>query len=137
MARIMIVDDSNAMRLVLRTILEGGWARSGCRGFGREGGHCGVQPMQTGSGNDGYYHAGLSGIEAIERLIRIDPAALILVVSSLGKKQVILEALQNGAKNFILKPFRDNQILTVVDMVLREYGPVKAPRQEYQSMAQA
>jgi len=136
-ARIMIVDDSNAMRLVLRTILEGA-------------GHEVVVEASDGKRAIVEYSRckpdlvtmditmpGLSGIEAIERLIRIDPAALILVVSSLGKKQVILEALQNGAKNFILKPFRDNQILTVVDMVLREYGPVKAPRQEYQSMAQA
>ncbi len=58
------------------------------------------------------------GIETIEELVKMDPTARIVVVSALGQEALVLEATKKGAKDFIQKPFKDNQILDVIDRVL-------------------
>jgi len=132
MARILIVDDSLAMRMILRTILESAGhevvAEAG-DGMRAVIAYCKHKPdLVTMDMN----MPGMGGLEAIEQLIQIDPEALILVVSALATKQMILDAMKLGAKNFLLKPFHENQIVSVVDMVLREYrlankGPKENP----------
>ncbi|HME55384.1 MAG TPA: response regulator [Candidatus Lokiarchaeia archaeon] len=58
------------------------------------------------------------GIDTIEELLQIDPSAKIVVVSALGQEALVLEAAKKGAKDFIQKPFKDAQILDVIDKVL-------------------
>ncbi|MFX0072153.1 MAG: response regulator [Candidatus Hermodarchaeota archaeon] len=58
------------------------------------------------------------GIEATEELIKVDPKALIVVVSALGQEALVLEAAKKGAKDFIQKPFKKEQILEVMDRIL-------------------
>ena len=72
----------------------------------------------------------MGGLAAIEQLMQIDPEVLILVVSALATKQMIMDAMKLGAKNFLLKPFHENQIISVVDMVLREYRPATKKAKE-------
>jgi len=130
MAQILIVDDSLVMRMMLRTILESAGhkvvAEAG-DGMSAVIEYCKHKPdLVTMDMN----MPRMSGLEAIEQLIRIDPEALVLVVSALATKQMILEAMKLGAKNFLLKPFHDKQITSVVDMVLREYRSVKKESKE-------
>ncbi|TFG07901.1 MAG: response regulator [Promethearchaeota archaeon] len=58
------------------------------------------------------------GIEATEELIKTDPKALIVVVSALGQEALVLEAAKKGAKDFIQKPFKKEQILEVMERIL-------------------
>ena len=58
------------------------------------------------------------GIETIEDLLRIDKSALIVVVSALGQEALVLEAAKKGAKDFIQKPFKDEQFLDVMERIL-------------------
>jgi two-component system chemotaxis response regulator CheY len=58
------------------------------------------------------------GIETIEDLLRIDKSALIVVVSALGQEALVLEAAKKGAKDFIQKPFKDEQVLDVMERIL-------------------
>jgi two-component system chemotaxis response regulator CheY len=60
------------------------------------------------------------GIETIEEILKIDPKALIVVVSALGQEALVLEAAKKGAKDFIQKPFKTNQILEVLDRILKK-----------------
>ena len=118
MARILIVDDSLAMRTILRAILESaGHDVVAEAGDGRRAviEYCKHKPdLVTMDMN----MPGMGGPEAIGQLMQIDPEALILVVSALATKQLISDAMKLGAKNFLLKPFHENQIVSVVDMVL-------------------
>lgn len=59
------------------------------------------------------------GIETIEEILKIDPKALIVVVSALGQEALVLEAAKKGAKDFIQKPFKTDQILEVLDRILK------------------
>lgn len=58
------------------------------------------------------------GIETIQDLKKIDKAATIVVVSALGQEALVLEAAKKGAKDFIQKPYKSEQILEVMERVL-------------------
>lgn len=59
------------------------------------------------------------GIEAIEDLLKVDPKAIIVVVSALGQEALVLEAAKKGAKDFIQKPFKTEQIIEVMERILK------------------
>ena len=46
-----------------------------------------------------------NGIDAIKQIMEIDPNAKILVVSAMGQKCYVIEAIEAGAKDFVIKPF--------------------------------
>ncbi|NHI92212.1 MAG: response regulator [Candidatus Lokiarchaeota archaeon] len=58
------------------------------------------------------------GIETIEEIIEKDKDAQIIVVSALGQEALVLEATKKGAKDFITKPFKQEQIVDVLERVL-------------------
>jgi two-component system chemotaxis response regulator CheY len=58
------------------------------------------------------------GIETVEELIKMDKSALIVVVSALGQEALVLEAAKKGAKDFIQKPFKNEQVLDVMERIL-------------------
>ncbi|KKK44134.1 hypothetical protein LCGC14_0468170 [marine sediment metagenome] len=63
-----------------------------------------------------------SGIQAIEEIIKFDKKAKILVVSAMGQQASILEAMEKGAKDFIKKPFREEDVLTKIGHLLKRKG---------------
>ncbi|MFX0035392.1 MAG: response regulator [Candidatus Hermodarchaeota archaeon] len=60
------------------------------------------------------------GIEATEEILKVNPKALIVVVSALGQEALVLEAAKKGAKDFIQKPFKTEQIVEVMDRILKK-----------------
>jgi len=54
------------------------------------------------------------GIETTEKILSIDPDAIIVIVSALGQEALVLEAAKKGAKDFIQKPFKADQIEDVL-----------------------
>ena len=58
------------------------------------------------------------GLKALAMLLKLDPQAKIVVISSLGgTADVVTQALQQGAKNVIAKPFEPQKVLEVLDAV--------------------
>ena len=62
----------------------------------------------------------MGGIDALKQILSDDPGALIVVCSALGQKNLILDAVNAGAKDFIVKPFKRSQVLEVVERVTAE-----------------
>jgi len=65
------------------------------------------------------------GIEATEAILKINPKAMIIIVSALGQEALVLEAAKKGAKDFIQKPFKTEQILEVMDRILKNKETAK------------
>lgn len=61
-----------------------------------------------------------SDLSLLNDLLTIDPAAKIIINSAIGQAQIISEALSMGAKNFITKPFEEQELLNIVCTVLSE-----------------
>ena len=122
MARIMIVDDALMMRTTLRRMLE-------------KAGHEVVGEASNGEQAISQYPQcrpdlvtmditmpGIGGIETIKRIAADYADANIIVVSALGQKHIVLEALQNGAKNYVIKPIQEDRLLAVVQLVMEQNG---------------
>lgn len=58
-----------------------------------------------------------SGIEALQEIAAADPGACIIMCSALGQDALVIEAVQAGAKDFIVKPFKEERVLDVVRRV--------------------
>lgn len=62
----------------------------------------------------------MDGIESIKRLLKFDPAAKIIVVSAMGTQSYVMEAIMEGAKTFLVKPFDREKILATINQVLED-----------------
>ena len=62
----------------------------------------------------------MDGVECVQHLIAINPDALILVISSLSDKATTIQAMKNGAKGFLTKPFDDDQLNSALEQLLDE-----------------
>jgi len=120
MARIMIVDDALMMRTTLRKILEKAGHEIVCEAINGEQAIINYPHCQPDLVTMDITMPGLGGIEAIKRIIESDSAAQIIVVSALGQKNIVFDALQNGAKNYVLKPITEDKVLPVVNLVLEQ-----------------
>jgi len=69
----------------------------------------------------------MDGIAALNAILELDSAAKVIMISSLGQEALIAEAIETGAKDFIVKPFQRDRILKVARYVL---GLDKGPKEE-------
>lgn len=60
----------------------------------------------------------IDGIDAVKEIIKISPQANIVMVSAMGQHALVVEAIQAGAKDFIVKPFQPSQVLGALRRVL-------------------
>lgn len=61
-----------------------------------------------------------SGIEAVKNIIELDPGAKIVMCSALGQEALVMEALKAGAKDFIVKPFKPDVVITTLRKALEK-----------------
>ena len=62
----------------------------------------------------------MTGIEALKEIIKIDSSANVVMCSALGQDSLVMEALDSGARDFIVKPFQPEKVLDVVLRILKE-----------------
>lgn len=60
----------------------------------------------------------MGGIDAVREIIQNDPGARILMCSAMGQQALVVEAIQAGAKDFVVKPFQPSRVLEAVQRVL-------------------
>ena len=59
-----------------------------------------------------------NGIEATREILKQDPAATIIICSALGQESLVMEAIEAGATDFIVKPFKAENVIQVVKKAL-------------------
>lgn len=62
----------------------------------------------------------MDGIEALEKILEIDMSAKVIMVSALGKEDMIKKAFLKGAKNYIVKPLDKKKVLDRVESVFKD-----------------
>ena len=58
------------------------------------------------------------GIAAVRWIVRYDPLARVLMCSAMGQQTLVVEAIQAGARDFVVKPFQPSRVLEAVQRVL-------------------
>jgi len=57
----------------------------------------------------------LNGLEVLSQIVSAHPEALVVIVSAVGQKKMVFEAINLGAKDFIIKPFESARVLKAID----------------------
>lgn len=118
MAKILIVDDSRTSRKILKGILEGngyeviGEATNGQEGYER------YEELKPDVVTMDITMPVLDGIEALKKIKGSYPEAKVVMVTAAGQRTKMVEAVQNGADDFVGKPFEAEQLKRTIDKVL-------------------
>lgn len=115
---IMIADDAMFMRKVVkRALTEGGYDRF----------------LEAGSGEEAVeffrqHHPdlvilditmpGMSGLEVLDAILNADKGAKVIMCSAIGQEHIIAQAIRRGASDFLIKPFRNRELLKIVEASL-------------------
>ena len=118
MAKVLICDDAMFMRASIRKMVE-------AEGFqviaeAGDGAEC-ISSYQI-------YHPDLvlmditmpemDGIQALKAIKAADPKAAVIMCSAMGQQAMVIESIQSGAKDFIVKPFQQDRVLEAVRKVV-------------------
>ncbi len=57
----------------------------------------------------------MNGIDALKNIMQIDPEANVVMVSAMGQEVYVKEAIRSGAKSFVVKPFDENTLMSVIE----------------------
>ncbi|HPM41426.1 MAG TPA: response regulator [bacterium] len=123
MARVLIVDDAIFMRRMLSDIVRGaGHEVAGEAGDAIEAikKYEELRPDVVTMDIVMPRQGDMDGMGALKRILEIDPAARIVMVSALGQQETVLEAIRIGAKDFIVKPFLEENVVKAIDRVAKE-----------------
>jgi two-component system chemotaxis response regulator CheY len=60
----------------------------------------------------------MDGIEALKKIITHQPTAKVIMVSAVGQQLMVLNSIKSGARHFIVKPFKEDDLLKNIDEVL-------------------
>jgi two-component system, chemotaxis family, chemotaxis protein CheY len=68
----------------------------------------------------------MSGIEAARRILKTDKQARIVIISAMGQENLVMEAINVGARDYLLKPFSSADILRTVERAFVDEQPASA-----------
>ena len=60
----------------------------------------------------------MDGIEALKKIKASDPSASVIMCSAMGQQAMVIESIQSGAKDFIVKPFQADRVIEAVQKVV-------------------
>ena len=116
--RVLIVDDSAFMR----TMVRGALANAGYDIVAEaDNGEVAIQQyvqLKPDLVTMDLVMVGNGGMDALKRIVAHDPKARVLVVSAMGQQALVIEAIQTGAKGFLVKPFEPEQLMEEAKRIL-------------------
>jgi len=111
---VLIVDDSSLMRRLIKDIV----VKNGYDVLGEAvNGKMGVEKykeLQPDFVTMDLIMEEMNGLEALKLIIAEDPDANVIMVSSMGQEVIVRDAIVIGAKNFLIKPFDERQVIEAI-----------------------
>jgi two-component system chemotaxis response regulator CheY len=118
MPKILIVDDAAFMRMMLKDILsKAGYEIVGEAINGNEAVEKYMQFKPDLVTMD-ITMPQCDGISALKQIMASDPVAKIVMCSAMGQQAMVIESIQSGAKDFIVKPFQPTRVLEAVKKLI-------------------
>ena len=120
MARVLVADDASFMRQMIREIVEAegfevcGEASDGVEAVDE------FKRLQPDVVTMDIVMPLKSGIDAVRGIMALDPTACVVMCSALGQETLVTEAIQAGAKDFIVKPFKPDAVIDTLKKVLEK-----------------
>ena len=116
--KVLVVDDAAFMRMMLKDILN----KNGFEVIGEaENGALGVaafQKLKPDIVTMDITMPEMNGIDAVKAIKTLDADAKIVMVSAMGQQSMVIEAIQAGASDFIVKPFQPERVVDALTKTL-------------------
>ncbi len=118
MARILVADDASFMREMIREIVETdghevvGEASDGEEAFAE------FKRLKPDIVTMDIVMPRCSGIDSTKKIIQLDADACVVMCSALGQESLVAEALEAGARDFVVKPFKPDDVLATIKKAL-------------------
>lgn len=116
---IMIVDDAAFMRMMLKDIL----TKNGFSVVGEaENGAVAVEKYKELQPNLTIMDITMpemDGLQAVKEIRKLDSKARVIMCSAMGQQSMVIEAIQSGAKDFVVKPFQAERVVEAVTKALK------------------
>jgi two-component system chemotaxis response regulator CheY len=118
---VLVVDDLAFMRDAIRDILEN--AGIGVVGEAADGAACieAYAELEPDVVLLDITMPVMNGLDALRTIRSSDPEAVVVMCSALGQQEHIIRAIQLGARDFVVKPFRPERIISAVKKAARFY----------------
>ena len=114
MSKVLIVDDAAFMRISIKNML----TKNGYEVVGEaENGAIGVEMFKSLSPDIvtmDITMPEMDGLQALKEIVKLDPKAKVVMVSAMGQEAMVRDAIVSGAKGFIVKPFKEDGIITAL-----------------------
>lgn len=116
--RILVVDDAAFMRMMIKDILTKngfdvvGEAADGAQAIEK------FQELRPDLVTLDITMPEVDGIEALKKIRTIDPSARVIMCSAMGQQGMVIDAIQAGARDFIVKPFQADRVLEAIRKAL-------------------
>lgn len=119
MKRVLIVDDASFMRMSIKNMLANydfevvGEAENGVMAIEK------YKELQPDIVTMDITMPEMDGLEALREIKKIDPGASVVMVSALGQEARMKEAIIYGAKGFIVKPFKEEMLISAIIKIIK------------------
>jgi len=111
MKRLLVVDDALFMRRLIGGVAaEAGWEVVGEAGDGAEGVAL-YDKLRPDLVTMDLVMPNMGGIEALQKIRELDPAARVVVITAVDQKQSLMDSIRHGAVDFIVKPFDRDRVI--------------------------
>lgn len=118
MRKVLVVDDAMFMRASIKASLErNGFQVVGEAGDGKEGVRQ-FAALKPDLVTLDITMPEMSGIDTLKAILELDKNAKVIMVSAMGQEDKVREAIINGAKSFIVKPFKEEQLISVLEKLI-------------------
>ena len=118
--RILVVDDAAFMRMILKDILDkGGFEVAGEASNGNEA-ILKYKELKPDIVTLDITMPDMDGLAALKQIRSIDNNARVIMCSAMGQQAMVIDAIQNGARDFIVKPFQADRVLESIKKVLSD-----------------
>jgi two-component system chemotaxis response regulator CheY len=117
MQKVMIVDDAQFMRVRLSKLLTG----HGYEVVEAENGTQAVQTYQTVTPDAVLMDITMpekDGLEALAEIRSFDPKAKVIMLTALGQEAMVVQAVQAGARDYVVKPFDPDRVMVALQKAL-------------------
>ena len=116
--RVLITDDALFMRVTLKNILtKNGYEVVGEAANGKESVDL-FQQTKPDLVTMDITMPEMDGIAALKEIRKLDPSAYVIMCTAMGQKNMVMEAISAGAKDFIVKPFQPEKVIEAVQKLI-------------------
>ena len=120
-SKILVVDDASFMRSVLKDIIKSNGLASEIfeAGDGIEGVKT-YQKIKPDLVTMDVNMPRADGIQALRAILKIDPQAKVIMITSVEEKHIVQDAIKLGARDYVVKPFDRSNVPLVINKVIRQ-----------------